>query len=201
MTTLSDAAYHYRKRLLSLAAQKFVSDIAQDAYQHARIRANGAGGRSRATQGPTSARVSFFDRNIHTEYSSCVDIGQDEDDSHDGRPQQCACGVRYQLSKARLLHVGWLQVILVGLQSLSPRMSVAACQVLHPSIPILGGSVVISLALHPQQQRFRPLIRNFRRIAPFVPDNVYHILCEHHRCSTFNVVRTNHNHPTMWEKT
>ena len=46
-----------RKRLLALAAQKFVSDIAADAYQHARIRTNAAGGRARANQGPGSSRV------------------------------------------------------------------------------------------------------------------------------------------------
>jgi transcription initiation factor TFIID subunit 10 len=46
-----------RKRLLALAAQKFVSDIAADAYQHARIRTNAAGGRTRANQGPGTSRV------------------------------------------------------------------------------------------------------------------------------------------------
>lgn len=42
--------------MLSLAAQKFVSDIAADAYQHARIRTNAAGGgRGRAG----AAKVNF----------------------------------------------------------------------------------------------------------------------------------------------
>ncbi|KAF8845151.1 transcription initiation factor IID, TAF10 subunit [Paxillus ammoniavirescens] len=45
------------KRLLALAAQKFVSDIAADAYQHARIRTNAAGGRARGpVSGPGAAK-------------------------------------------------------------------------------------------------------------------------------------------------
>ncbi|KAL5531506.1 hypothetical protein ACEPAG_4383 [Sanghuangporus baumii] len=43
------------KRLVALAAQKFVSDIAADAYQHARIRTNAAAsGRGRAPLGQSS---------------------------------------------------------------------------------------------------------------------------------------------------
>ncbi len=50
-------SFSFRKRLLALAAQKFVSDIAADAYQHARIRTNAAvSGRSRGPGGQ-SAKV------------------------------------------------------------------------------------------------------------------------------------------------
>jgi len=43
------------KRLLALAAQKFVSDIAADAYQHARIRTNATvSGRSRGPGGQSA---------------------------------------------------------------------------------------------------------------------------------------------------
>ncbi|KIM61300.1 hypothetical protein SCLCIDRAFT_1216072 [Scleroderma citrinum Foug A] len=44
------------KRLLALAAQKFVSDIAADAYQHARIRTNAAGGRARMNIGSGASK-------------------------------------------------------------------------------------------------------------------------------------------------
>ena len=43
------------KRLLALAAQKFLSDVAADAYSHARIRSGG--GRSKA--GGAAAKVTF----------------------------------------------------------------------------------------------------------------------------------------------
>ena len=58
-------AWAGRKRLLALAAQKFVSDIAADAYQHARIRTNASGGRARANQGPGSSRVSSISPLAH----------------------------------------------------------------------------------------------------------------------------------------
>lgn len=43
---LTDSPSH-SKRLLSLAAEKFVSDIATDAFQYARIRTNAGPGRQR----------------------------------------------------------------------------------------------------------------------------------------------------------
>jgi hypothetical protein len=55
----------HRKRLLSLAAQKFVADIASDAYQHARIRTNATGGRARAGMGGLRVRGLAL---LHTPY-------------------------------------------------------------------------------------------------------------------------------------
>ena len=45
------------KRLLSLAAEKFVADIAADAFQYARIRSNAGPGRARPAGGQGSSRV------------------------------------------------------------------------------------------------------------------------------------------------
>ena len=71
---------------LSLAAQKFVSDIAADAYQHARIRTNAAGGRSRAAQsGPQAARVRLILLTGQSQNHSHSNSGQDEDYADDGR--------------------------------------------------------------------------------------------------------------------
>jgi transcription initiation factor TFIID subunit 10 len=44
-----------RKRLLSLSAQKFVSDLSRDAFHFAKLRVNGASARGRP-----AAAVSFF---------------------------------------------------------------------------------------------------------------------------------------------
>ncbi|ORY79917.1 transcription initiation factor TFIID 23-30kDa subunit-domain-containing protein [Protomyces lactucae-debilis] len=55
------------KRLLALAAQKFVSDIAQDAYQHSKIRSSGTtGDRGRAvlTMDDLGAAVQEYGINI-----------------------------------------------------------------------------------------------------------------------------------------
>ena len=47
------------KRLLALAAQKFISDIAQDAYQHSKIRASNAGGNAGAGGAPNAPRGKY----------------------------------------------------------------------------------------------------------------------------------------------
>lgn len=50
----------YSKRLFALASQKFISDIANDAYQYARIRTTaGPGGRGRPT-GTSKVRYSLL---------------------------------------------------------------------------------------------------------------------------------------------
>jgi len=58
------------KRLLSLVAQKFVSDIAADAFQHARLRTNATGGGRAKTdksgQGGSSTTVKDKSRTVLT---------------------------------------------------------------------------------------------------------------------------------------
>ena len=52
----------HRKRLLALATEKFVADIAADAFQYARIRTNAGPGRSART-GP-AGRVRIAEENL-----------------------------------------------------------------------------------------------------------------------------------------
>lgn len=94
----------FSKRLLALAAQKFVSDIAADAYQHARIRTNATGGRTRAQQsfGSLSARVCLLTCPFHL-YSHHT--GSDTNNFDHGRSHRSTCGIWHNLSQTRILRV------------------------------------------------------------------------------------------------
>jgi len=81
-----------RKRLLSLVAQKFVSDIAADAFQHARLRTNAVGGSRAKTdksgQGGSSTTVKVSTRGRHREGKRlrhhCFLLGQEQNSAYTG---------------------------------------------------------------------------------------------------------------------
>jgi len=110
----------HSKRLLALAAQKFISDIATDAFQYCKVRQQSqkraAPGKVRNTAGMTGSRSrctmnakcpqSVYHAWIDRWYFALVQqpIGE-EDGSYNGRPFRCAWRIRHQREKARLLPV------------------------------------------------------------------------------------------------
>jgi len=81
-----------RKRLLSLVAQKFVSDIAADAFQHARLRTNATGGSrvktDKSGQGGSSTTVKVSARRATSSRqaaeASLLSLGQEQNSAYTG---------------------------------------------------------------------------------------------------------------------
>lgn len=109
--------FHLSKRLLALAAQKFVSDIATDAFQYCKVRQQSqkrAPGKVKKWRGEVYCWVlsfSFFKLSILTRIFvqssvALVKPNTGKEDSADyGGSVGCAGRVRHQCQEARLLHV------------------------------------------------------------------------------------------------